>query len=110
VLLAAMAVAALLLAGSWGGEASAGGTATASKAKIVDIKNFVFRPATLTIGAGSSVVFANSSGVSHTATRAGFDTGTIKPGKSVTVRFAKRGSFPYHCTIHPFMHGKIVVD
>jgi plastocyanin len=25
------------------------------------------------------------------------------------VRFTQKGTFAYHCTIHPFMHGKIVV-
>lgn len=110
MVLAATAAAALMLLGSWGGEASAGETA-AGKAKAVDIKNFAFRPARLTIGPGTNVVFTNSSGVSHTATRGGsFNTGTIKPGKSAAVRFAKRGTFAYHCTIHPFMRGKIIVD
>ncbi len=38
-----------------------------------------------------------------------FDTGHIKPGHSVAVRFTQKGTFSYHCEIHPFMHGKIVV-
>ena len=47
----------------------------------------------------------------HTATDKGaFDTGRIKPGHSVSVRFGHKGTFSYHCSIHPFMHGKIVVD
>ena len=60
------------------------------------------RPArTAPISAGTSGSFR---------TRAGsFDTGRIKPGKSVTVRFAQTGTFAYHCTIHSFMHGKVVV-
>jgi plastocyanin len=63
------------------------------------------------IAKGSSVRFSNSSDVQHTATRAGsFDTGQIKPGKSVAVRFAQKGSFAYHCTIHSFMKGKVVVE
>ncbi len=56
------------------------------------------------------MVFSNTSGVVHTATHAGvFDTGRIKPGTSVSVRFTQKGTFPYHCKIHHFMHGKIVV-
>jgi plastocyanin len=101
----------LLLIGIHSTGASAGGTATTSKVATVGIANFAFKPATLTIAKGSQVTFSNSSQVAHTATRNGaFDTGLIKPGKSATVRFKQKGTFPYHCTIHPSMHGKIVVN
>lgn len=101
---------ALALAGL-GGGASADEIAHASKTKTVGIKNFAYHPATRTIGAGTKVAFSNASSIKHTATRRGsFTTGKIKPGKSVVVRFTQRGTFPYHCTIHPFMHGKIVVQ
>jgi plastocyanin len=84
--------------------ARAGGT------KTVQIKNFAFHPPTLRISKGTRVAFVNSSGVAHTATRSSFDTRRIAPGKTAFVRFQQKGSFPYHCTIHPFMHGKIVVE
>jgi plastocyanin len=101
----------LALGGLRGAVASTGETAQASKVSTVSIADFAYKPATLTVGAGSLVVFANKSGVAHTATRAGsFSSGRIKPGKSVSVRFKQKGTFAYHCTIHPFMHGKIVVD
>ena len=90
---------------------AAGETAEASRAKTVRIANFAFHPATLTIARGTRVAFANASRVTHTATRAGvFDTRRIKPGTSAVVRFRQRGTFRYHCKIHPFMHGKIVVE
>jgi plastocyanin len=102
----------LALAGIRGEIASAGQpVAQASRSATVDINHFAYHPPTLTIGAGSTVVFSNTSSTAHTATRAGsFSTGHIKPGKSVSVRFKQKGTFAYHCTIHPFMHGKIVVD
>jgi plastocyanin len=84
--------------------------AEASRAKTVDINHFEFHPPTLSVGKGDRVIFSNSSGTAHTATDAGaFDTGRIKPGHSVAVRFRQKGTFRYHCTIHSFMHGKIVV-
>jgi|SRR6187551_3010957 len=84
--------------------------AEASRAKTVDISHFEFHPKTLSVGKGGRVIFSNSSGTNHTATDAGaFDTGKIKAGRSVAVRFERRGTFNYHCSIHPFMHGKIVV-
>src|SRR4051794_2668401 len=101
----------LLLLGIHSTGASAGATATASKATRVNINHFAFHPPTLRIAEGSQVTFSNSSKVTHTATRGGaFDTGLIKPGKSVAVGFKQKGTFAYHCEIHPFMHGKIVVD
>jgi plastocyanin len=109
-LLLSVAAFALALAGLGGTAASAGGTARASKAPRVGIANFAYHPPTLTIAKGATVTFANSSKVTHTATRGGnFDTGLIRPGKSVSVRFKQKGTFAYHCEIHPLMHGKIVV-
>jgi plastocyanin len=91
--------------------ASAGPTATASKTSTVGINGFAFHPPTLTIKKGTTVNFTNSSKVTHTATRGGsFNTGRIKPGKTISVRFNQKGSFAYHCSIHPTMHGKIVVN
>jgi len=85
-------------------------SASASGAKTVNINHFEFHPHTLDIAKGTRVVFSNSSGTAHTATDSGaFDTGHIKPGHSVAVRFTQKGTFSYHCKIHPFMHGKIVV-
>lgn len=108
-LLAIAAATVLLIAGDKG--SAAGADATASATKSVDINHFAFHPGTLRVGRGARVAFVNSSNVTHTATRAGsFNTGHIKPGKSVTVRFKQKGTFAYHCNIHPFMHGKIVVE
>jgi plastocyanin len=102
--------AALLLALRASSEAAAGPTATTSATAKVTIANYKFHPPTLTVAKGTRVTFANTSGVTHTATRGGaFDTRRIKPGRSVAVRFAKKGTFSYHCKIHPFMHGTIVV-
>lgn len=99
----------LLIAGDKG--SASGASAIASGAKSVDINHFAFHPPTLRVKRGARVAFVNSSNVTHTATRAGsFNTGHIKPGTSVTIRFTHKGTFSYHCNIHPFMHGKIVVE
>jgi plastocyanin len=107
-LVVAMAASALAL-GAVRGAPSA--SAARRGGASVDIANFAFHPPTLRVGKGARVTFVNSSKTTHTATRAGsFDTGRIKPGKAVTVRFAQKGTFAYHCKIHPFMKGKIVVE
>lgn len=107
IALAALAVAGL--AASSGGAAEP--TAAASAAKTVSIVNFAFKPGTLKVRRGARVTFSNTANTTHTATKGGsFDTKGIAPGKSKTVQFNKRGSFAYHCKIHPFMKGKIVVE
>lgn len=106
VLIALAALAVLAFQGESGAEANAG----ASAAKTVQIKGFAFKPGTTRVGRGSQVTFANSSNVAHTATSGSFDTKRIAPGKSAAVRFSKRGTFAYHCKIHPFMKGKVVVE
>jgi plastocyanin len=106
--LALVLVAALLAGGA--APAAQSGPAQASRARTVDIDDFKFRPATLEVGKGATVVFSNSSATAHTATDEGaFDSGRIKPGHSFAARFERKGTFRYHCEIHPFMKGKIVV-
>jgi plastocyanin len=103
----------LALMGLRGAIASAGDTtAHASRGGGgVEINHFAFHPPTLTIAKGTKVTFSNTSHVTHTATRAGsFSTGRIKPGTSASIRFNQPGTYAYHCSIHPFMHGKIVVQ
>jgi plastocyanin len=81
-----------------------------ARAVHVEIDGFAFHPPTLRVARGTKVVFANHDSTAHTATRrGGFDTGRIAPGHSVVVRLRRAGVYAYHCTIHPFMHGKVVV-
>lgn len=107
------AAAALLLAALVGADrgGAAGPTAGASAAKTVSIVNFAFKPGTLTVKRGARVAFANTSNTTHTATKGGsFDTKRIAPDKSKTVQFNQRGTFAYHCKIHPSMKGKVIVE
>jgi plastocyanin len=85
--------------------------ATASGGTTVGIVDFSFRPTPLTVSAGTKVTFSNRSGITHTATAngGGFDTGRIEPGTTASVTFKRPGTYSFHCSIHPFMHGKIVV-
>lgn len=109
--IAVLGVAALIGGRALGATVNArGATATASGAKSVDIDHFAFHPPALHVKRGGKVTFTNSQNVTHTATGADFDTKKIAPGSSVTVRFSQKGTFVYHCKIHPFMKGKIVVE
>ncbi|HVQ58808.1 MAG TPA: cupredoxin domain-containing protein [Solirubrobacterales bacterium] len=105
----ALAAAALAFAALWSVNAS-GETATASATKSVKIAGFAFTPKTMTVATGTKVAFSNSDSAPHTATGKGFKTGTISKGKTKSVTFAKKGTFAYHCSIHPTMKGTIVVN
>lgn len=108
-IVACLALVAALLA-TQAAPAARPGPARTSAAKTVAISNFEFQPGTLQVGKGTTVVFSNRSNTAHTATDKGaFDTGRIKAGKAVAIRFGQKGSFSYHCKIHTFMRGKIVV-
>jgi len=85
-------------------------TASASAGKSVSIVNFAFKPGTLKVKRGARVTFANTANTTHTASSGSFDTKRIAPGTAKAVQFNKRGTFAYHCKIHPFMKGKIVVE
>jgi plastocyanin len=71
----------------------------------------MYMPANVTVKAGAKVTFTNDDQTAHTATSdsSGFDTGTINPGKSVTVTLRKPGTIAYHCQFHAFMTAHITV-
>ena len=80
----------------------------------VDIKNMMFTPSQITVAKGGKVTWTNNDSVAHTVTDdlsnvSGPASGDIQPGSSYSFTFNKTGSFQYHCTIHPFMRGTIVV-
>ena len=78
----------------------------------VTISNFTFSPASLTVKVGDSVTWTNQDSMGHsvTADDSSFDTGVFSNGESKTVTFSKAGTYSYHCSIHPSMHGTIVVQ
>jgi plastocyanin len=86
--------------------------AAGSTAKKVTIERFDYEPSPLRVNPGTKIVFDNEDGsITHTATakNGSFDTGDIKVGTTKTIVLRKPGVYKYFCTIHPFMHGKIVV-
>jgi plastocyanin len=77
----------------------------------VHIRDERFVPATLTIRAGESVTFINDDDDAHTATAddRSWDSDGLNQGQRWTHVFGTSGSVAYHCTVHPTMHGTIVV-
>jgi plastocyanin len=96
-------------ASSSGSSSSSSG----SSSDAVSISNFKFSPGTLTVKAGAKVAVSNDDSTAHTATSddgSTFDTGDINPNQSASFTISKAGTYAYHCSIHPFMHGTIKVN
>ena len=93
------------------GEELCTGTQPANVVRIVD---FGFSPSTLNVPAGTTVTFVNCSANStqHTSTSdtGVWDSGLLARFATFDRTFAAAGSFAYHCTPHPFMHGTVVVQ
>lgn len=92
------------------------GLANATTIKITGAAgSFAFQPATVSIKAGTTVVWVNDTGTLHTSTSdssdaISWDSSAITvSGGSYSFTFSKPGTYPYHCAFHPFMHGSITV-
>ncbi len=81
------------------------------QATNVTIQDFMFAPATIMVHMGQTVMWRNNGPSQHTTTSdAGmWNSGTLGVGATFSQTFNSPGSFPYHCAIHPFMHGTVVV-
>lgn len=85
----------------------------------VNIVDFQFSQATVTVQVGSPVTWTNRStnGVPHTTTSDvqgnsnSWNSGTLNPGQSFTKTFTQAGTFEYHCEIHgkAVMSGRVIV-
>ncbi|MGI8863522.1 MAG: cupredoxin domain-containing protein [Solirubrobacteraceae bacterium] len=77
----------------------------------ITIMDFKFSPATTTIHVGDTITWTNNDTSPHTATanNGSFDTGTLAKGASASHTFTHSGTFAYICSIHPYMHGTVVV-
>jgi plastocyanin len=79
---------------------------------VVHIRDDAFVPASLTVKAGDKVTFVNDDDDAHTATAddAAWDSEGLNQGQKWTHAFPKTGKVAYHCTVHPMMHGTILVE
>jgi len=77
----------------------------------VEIDDFEFVPASVTIEEGGKVIWKNRDSAEHTATLddGSFDTGPLAEDKLKSQSFKRPGVYPYHCEIHPEMTGTVEV-
>jgi amicyanin len=79
----------------------------------VTITNFSFSPTDITIKKGTTVTWTNNDSVQHTVTADSGDDGPksqpLSSGQTYSFTFSDEGTFNYHCTFHPEMHGTVTV-
>ena len=108
--LIALAATAVLLAGCGGPSLASSGATHGGSSNALQISDFKFKPASLSVNTGGIVV-TNADGVAHSVTAddgRSFDSGILGPGTSRTIAVSEPGRYPYHCVVHPFMHGTVV--
>jgi plastocyanin len=103
---------ALLLGASQGKVETARTGQTQPAAVEVKIDNFSFGPATLTVSPGTTVTWTNRDDIPHTVVSDDkiFKSKVLDTEEKFSYTFDKPGSYPYFCSIHPKMTGKVVVQ
>jgi plastocyanin len=121
-LLATLALATACGSGSNGGGASpslatasasaSSDSGTAVAGSTVEIKDFMFTPKTLTVRVGTTVTWKFDDSTQHTVTADdnSFTSSALGSGQTYTHTFTTAGMVNYHCSIHSFMTGTIVVQ
>lgn len=86
--------------------------------------NMCFVPAEVSVDVGGSVTWTNDDSLLHFVTAGnlkedpgmvgydypnGFESPLMNPGESYTVEDLKEGTYPYFCTVHPWMVGTLYV-
>jgi len=76
------------------------------------IKDFMFKPNSLTVKAGSTVTWANMDGEPHSVVS---DTGlfrssAVDTNETFSFKFDKPGTYHFTCAIHPRMVGTVFVE
>ena len=80
----------------------------------VKIDNFSFGPATLTVAAGATVTWTNHDDIPHTVVSAddtkAFKSRVLDTDEKFSFTFSKAGTYPYFCSLHPKMTGRVIVQ
>jgi amicyanin len=78
----------------------------------VKIDNFSFGPTELKVAVGTTVTWTNRDDIPHTvvSTDGAFKSKVLDTDEKFTFAFTKAGTYPYFCSIHPKMTGKVVVQ
>jgi plastocyanin len=100
---------------AWSGAKSPAGTNSVTAAAAgpeIEITNFSFAPATVTVPAGTQVTWTNKDEIGHNVVTAdkSIKSNVLDTNEKFTFTFTKPGTYSYICTLHPRMKGTVVVQ
>ena len=116
VSIAGLAAALVLGIGVW--DTGQKGSVTSAQEKMstmeVKIDNFSFGPGALTVPVGTTVTWTNRDDIPHTVVSTDdpktFKSKVLDTDDKFSFTFSKAGTYPYFCSIHPKMTGKVIVQ
>jgi plastocyanin len=109
----AVCVMAMMLGVSAGSPAGQAPQKPAGTPQMVKIDNFTFAPGAVTVPAGTTVQWVNRDDIPHTVVsddKTTFKSKALDTDDNFSYTFSKPGTYPYFCSIHPKMTGKVVVE
>jgi len=94
------------------GRVEAGAPQAQTQSAEVKIDNFSFTPASITIAVGTTVTWTNRDDIPHTVVSDDkvFKSKVLDTDEKFAYTFSKPGTYPYFCSVHPKMTGKVVVQ
>ncbi len=114
VLISSLGAALVVAAGALGAGRQRFELSAQQKPETAEVKidNFSFGPAALTVPVGTTVSWTNRDDIPHTvvSTEGVFKSKVLDTDEKFSFTFSKAGSYPYFCSIHPKMTGKVVVQ
>jgi plastocyanin len=104
-------LAAVLIALAGCSRADGSGGAVVKGVTEIVVKADRFTPGTVEIPAGTRLTWRFEDGsVPHDVTGIGWKSGKPQAKGTFSAAFDRPGTYPYRCTIHPGMTGKVVVS
>jgi plastocyanin len=91
-------------------SAAAGAAEQLASANIA-VDNFTFAPREITVEKGTTVIWVNHDDVPHTIVSADkkFKSKALDTDDQYSFTFTEAGTYPYFCSVHPVMTGKVIV-
>ncbi len=90
----------------------AGAPPKPASSAAVKIDNFSFGPAELAVSVGTTVTWTNRDDIPHTVVsddKTTFKSKVLDTDETFSYTFTQAGTYPYFCSIHPKMTGKVIV-
>ena len=82
-----------------------------------ETNDICYIPSQIIIGNGKQVTWVNEDSAFHSVTSGFygeptelFDSGYLDPFQSFSFTFNESGIYDYHCTLHPWMDGQVIVE